>query len=38
MVLVPIKQEGMQEVFDMTQEEILKLQEYSTSGFNKVSM
>jgi hypothetical protein len=38
MVLVPIKQEGMEEVFDLTEEQILKLQEYSTSSLNKVIM
>ena len=38
MVMVPIKQEGMQEVFDMTEEQIAKLQEYSTSGFNKLEI
>jgi hypothetical protein len=38
MVLVPIRQEGMQEVFDLTEEHIAKLQEYSTSSFNKVTM
>lgn len=36
MVMVPIKQEAMQEVFDMTEEQIAKLQEYSTSSLNKL--
>lgn len=36
MVLVPINQEGMQEVFEITEEQKLKLQEYSTSILNKI--
>lgn len=38
MVLVPIRQEGMEEVFELTEEQKLKLQEYSTSSLNKVSV
>lgn len=38
MVKVPIKQEGMQEVFELTEEQKLKLQEYSTSSLNKVTL
>lgn len=35
MVKVPISQDGMQEVFTMTDEECAILQEYSTSNFNR---
>tara|TARA_R110000868_G_scaffold124490_12_gene329186 strand:+ start:8979 stop:9497 length:519 start_codon:yes stop_codon:yes gene_type:complete len=35
MVMVPIRQEGMEYVFDLTEGHIAKLQEYSTSNFNK---
>jgi hypothetical protein len=35
MVMVPIRQEGMEHVFDLTEAHIAKLQEFSTSGFNK---
>jgi hypothetical protein len=34
MVLIPIKQEGMKEVFSMTPEECKILQRYSVSGWN----
>lgn len=34
MILIPIKQEGMREIFEMTPEEQTILQRYSVSGWN----